>query len=179
MEKESDCIPEEDLKSSSTSFSEIDEAYQAQQDVLEKIELFFCSADYTSAIGDFMSEHVGTFTAFDLEQEQPLEYYSVFQQYQDLVEAKFEAFVKKEDVSTEVIYAVCRNLHSQDNGASTCIEYLLACTEYEYFLKLMYDFRMMNNPDDGFFSDDFGSCPREQADDRNNNTAPLVAASKK
>mmetsp|Transcript_22908 Transcript_22908/g.29919 ORF Transcript_22908/g.29919 Transcript_22908/m.29919 type:complete len:180 (-) Transcript_22908:144-683(-) len=157
-----------------SNFSHTDEEYEQKKVILEKIELFFCSPDYTSAIGDFMDSKAHVFTVFDLEVEQPLEYYSIFKEYQSLVEEHFEAFIENEAISTDEIFDVCRTLQDNDNGASTCLEYLLACTEYSFFLNLMFDFCSMKG-----FSDYIDESLEPIGNQEDEDGIPLVAASKK
>mmetsp|Transcript_24330 Transcript_24330/g.35387 ORF Transcript_24330/g.35387 Transcript_24330/m.35387 type:complete len:160 (-) Transcript_24330:56-535(-) len=126
-----------------------DQNLETKVKLLSKIEEFFSSPEYTNALGDFINESLPVFSFFDPEVEQPLEYYEVFQKYQKMTEEMFEGFISEQGIEINEVYEVCRTLCQQDDGASTCIDYLLASTEYEHFLKLVYDFYCMRNLEDG------------------------------
>ena len=67
---------------------------------MDRLEDYFSSPTYTTAIGDFTAKHASVFeNGFRLStEEQPLEYYDVFMKYnamiESLLEGKNDAFFK-------------------------------------------------------------------------------------
>ena len=69
-------------------------------DIIGRLEDFFSSPAFTTAIGDFLSRESSKFTCFDVSVEQPLEYFDVYYKYQRMVEASVEEFLAKEGVTS-------------------------------------------------------------------------------
>mmetsp|Transcript_6420 Transcript_6420/g.7808 ORF Transcript_6420/g.7808 Transcript_6420/m.7808 type:complete len:223 (+) Transcript_6420:1-669(+) len=114
--------------------------------IIDKLEDYFASPEHTSAIGDFLSLKVSEFTHFNPKEEQPLHYYQIFGEYQKLVETSVESFLVQEGKTNEELFNTISQF--QGTGGSeiyTCIDYLVACTEYDYFLQLMEDMKRMDD----------------------------------
>ena len=138
--------------------------------LLQKVELFFSSPEFSGEIGDFMRAHVDVFTqGFDLSAEQPLEYWQVFERYRDMIEAKVGAILKAERMMPEDLYNACERARSVDGaGTCMCLDYLLACAEYENFIRLVADFVSMQQwslADGADGADDGGALGGDMADD--------------
>ena len=54
--------------------------------VLDRLEWFFSSPDFTGAVGDFLSSKAKAFEVVDTEMEQPLQNYEIFNEYQRMIE---------------------------------------------------------------------------------------------
>eukprot|EP00620_Florenciella_sp_RCC1587_P000011 CAMPEP_0182595876 /NCGR_PEP_ID=MMETSP1324-20130603/83123_1 /TAXON_ID=236786 /ORGANISM="Florenciella sp., Strain RCC1587" /LENGTH=155 /DNA_ID=CAMNT_0024813509 /DNA_START=110 /DNA_END=574 /DNA_ORIENTATION=+ len=121
-------------------------ALQPAHPVIERLEDFFASPEFTGAIGDFLSKESTKFEVFDLSAEQPLEYYAVFNQYQSMIESAVEAFLQKEGITPKQLYDICETESASGNSYS-CLDYMVACTEYDDFLRLIADFKSMQQWD--------------------------------
>mmetsp|Transcript_57175 Transcript_57175/g.124235 ORF Transcript_57175/g.124235 Transcript_57175/m.124235 type:complete len:101 (+) Transcript_57175:899-1201(+) len=74
--------------------------------------------------------------------EHPLRWNELYQEYVSMIESKLEEFLAAESIPIEdVIAAVSDSIQRQH----TCIDYLLATTEYPSFLQLMQDFVSMQD----------------------------------
>eukprot|EP00002_Diphylleia_rotans_P014741 TRINITY_DN2868_c0_g1_i1.p2 TRINITY_DN2868_c0_g1~~TRINITY_DN2868_c0_g1_i1.p2 ORF type:complete len:132 (-),score=41.86 TRINITY_DN2868_c0_g1_i1:905-1300(-) len=113
-------------------------AIAAHESRLAKLEEFFSSPELTSAIGDFGTRYACKFDP-NVE-EQSHEQYQIFQEYIAVVDAQLDAFLTKEGISTDDMFEACNYAKQEKNGASTCVDYLLACADYDNFRCLMYDF---------------------------------------
>ena len=109
--------------------------------VLDLLEEAFVDPTVTGAINEFCVQHAAEFKPIGEGEEHPLEYHQVYLQYCDMLESKVEAFVAQQNVTVEDIIEAARHAPP---GVHTCVDYLLASTEYESFLMLMLDFNAMN-----------------------------------
>jgi len=59
-----------------------------------------------------------------------------------MVEAQMEDFIRSEALTTEEVYEACRRVkEGSDSAWITCVDYLLAATEYTSFIGLVADFQ--------------------------------------
>lgn len=107
--------------------------------VLDRLEEFFSDPSVTSAINDFCCAHASV-TPLAEGAEHPLEYHTAFLEYAKLIEEQVAAFMAEHCFSEEDI--VIAALHAPP-GVHTCIDYLLASTEYTAFLQLMGQFNSL------------------------------------
>ena len=114
--------------------------------VLDQLEDFFSDPEFTSAINDFASTHAPAIQPLAEGAEHPLEYHTAFMAYTKLIEDKVTAFITDHGFSEDDI--VVAALHAPP-GVHTCIDYLIASTEYTAFLQLMADFNSL-----GEYADD-------------------------
>eukprot|EP00742_Colponemidia_sp_Colp-10_P002907 GILJ01003104.1.p1 GENE.GILJ01003104.1~~GILJ01003104.1.p1 ORF type:complete len:166 (-),score=24.01 GILJ01003104.1:324-773(-) len=134
--------------------------------LIHRLEDFCTAARFTSAIDDFISAHVDD---FDFGEEQKLIYYERYQEYIQLIERMLDEFLQNEGVTQDEVFALCSKLTEADPGSVTCVDYLLAVTEYEQFHQLMLDFKNLRNWE--FDADDAQSdalswdAPEEAASD--------------
>merc|ERR1711865_844687 len=78
----------------------------------------------------------------DVKDEQPLQNMDVFCKYQSVVDAQLEAFIASERLSQEEVFEACRRVkESNDSAWITCVDYLLAATDYAHFVQLVADFQ--------------------------------------
>ena len=76
--------------------------------------------------------------------EHPMEYHEIYLQYTTLLERQVETFMAENGVTIEDIMDAARHAPP---GVHTCIDYLLASSEYLAFLQLMDDFFCMSQFD--------------------------------
>ena len=73
--------------------------------------------------------------------EQNIQYYALFQKYLKLYELHLSSYIKSLDVSVEEFYAqlveVKNDASIKDKKLLHFVNYLLACTDYESFYKVM------------------------------------------
>ena len=101
--------------------------------LLEKLEDFFGGPDLTTAISDFAAAHGAEFHPLPEGAEHPLQWHSRYLEYCGMIERQLEGFLQQHGCTSERLYAACR----EGDASHTCIEYLLASTEYLAFLQLM------------------------------------------
>ena len=111
--------------------------------VLDLLEEFFCHPSFTSAISDFATENAHTFKPIEGD-EHPLHYHELYTKYTAMIEQMIEQFMAEHDVTIDDILLAAQ---VAPPGVHTCIDYLLASTEYEAFLSLMRDFVSMSQWD--------------------------------
>ncbi len=106
----------------------------------------FCSLpEFTGVVGDFLAASADKFSSdLSMDAEQPLEYYGIFEEYQRLIEGAVEAFLQREGTTAEALFEVVRGCQTRwECGAVTCVDYLVASTEYPHFLGLVADFKAL------------------------------------
>jgi len=110
--------------------------------VVGRLEDFFGSPEFTSSVGAFLSAHAPAVVLPPA--EQPLSNHSIFMQYTELIEAQLEAFIAREDLTQEQVFHACKRVkEGGDMAWLSCVDYLLAATEYERFLQIASDFQSM------------------------------------
>ena len=108
--------------------------------LLDRLELFFCKPEFTSAVGDYTRSKLGEFQFTEsLDDEQPLHNFAVYQGYTALVEEQLGDFLRQEGTTSAELMESIKAFEEADNGASTCIDFLLASTTYNAFCELMAD----------------------------------------
>lgn len=108
--------------------------------LISRVEEFFCSPSFTTSVGDFLSSKAGDIEFKDLEEEQPHINFATFQEYQQMVERNLQSFLASEGISQKAVVDACLEAQNSGSGYLTCIDYILACTEYEEFMQLAYDY---------------------------------------
>ena len=75
-----------------------------------------------------------------------------------LIETGLEEFLSKRNVTTDMFVEACREARESGDLSTASLDYLLASTEYESFVRLAQDFALMNAwvPEDGA-DDTFGA----------------------
>eukprot|EP00735_Rhodelphis_limneticus_P002924 TRINITY_DN14027_c0_g1::TRINITY_DN14027_c0_g1_i1::g.14492::m.14492 TRINITY_DN14027_c0_g1::TRINITY_DN14027_c0_g1_i1::g.14492 ORF type:complete len:147 (+),score=31.95,sp/Q96G28/CFA36_HUMAN/31.58/2e-07,ARL2_Bind_BART/PF11527.3/1.5e-21,DUF3447/PF11929.3/2e+03,DUF3447/PF11929.3/0.012 TRINITY_DN14027_c0_g1_i1:98-538(+) len=129
--------------------------------VLILLEDFFCSPDWTTKISNFISENAHFFTVGE---EQTHENFERYQAYTNLIESLLEGFLTQHGISPQQLIQLCLDKGGLDQ---TCIDYILASTEYEYFARLMSDFQQLQdwNENDVAELDPVWDCLPEDDDD--------------
>ncbi|KAG2495594.1 hypothetical protein HYH03_006194 [Edaphochlamys debaryana] len=113
-------------------------------ELLSKLEDFFCSPKFTSAIGDFMGENAGKLVYAPLDEEQPLSNYDIYKAYTQLIERQLEDFIASEGLTVKDVCDACAAAQdSAEHMHLAAIDYLVASTEYEAFMQLAYDHHCM------------------------------------
>jgi len=79
-------------------------------EVILKLEEMFSSPEFTGTIGDFLASAALQFAFFDLEAEQPLAHYQLYEAYQELVEKVVESFLAQEGISSEQLFEELRRI---------------------------------------------------------------------
>jgi hypothetical protein len=114
---------------------------QDEEMILDKLEDFFASPDFTSTIGDFLEATSARFQFFDIDVEQPLEHFACYEAYQRLVEQATEGFIAKEGWTAErLVEAAAACQAAGNHSAFTSVDYLVATTEFSSFVQLVSDF---------------------------------------
>eukprot|EP00193_Tetraselmis_chui_P001496 CAMPEP_0177762140 /NCGR_PEP_ID=MMETSP0491_2-20121128/6182_1 /TAXON_ID=63592 /ORGANISM="Tetraselmis chuii, Strain PLY429" /LENGTH=158 /DNA_ID=CAMNT_0019278167 /DNA_START=69 /DNA_END=545 /DNA_ORIENTATION=+ len=115
-------------------------------DLVLALEDFFSGAEFTTAVGDFMSANVAELEFKDLDGEQPLKNYDLFKKYNSMIESLLGKFLEENKLEVGAVYEACKQgRESGDATANVCIDYLLACTEYESFMELAYDHQQLSS----------------------------------
>mmetsp|Transcript_37940 Transcript_37940/g.100889 ORF Transcript_37940/g.100889 Transcript_37940/m.100889 type:complete len:105 (+) Transcript_37940:242-556(+) len=76
--------------------------------------------------------------------EHPLRYHELYMQYTSMLEQKLEAFLVENASSVPELLA---RVAAASGQSHTCVDYLLASTEYSAFLNLMLDFSSLSQWD--------------------------------
>merc|ERR1712232_930500 len=117
--------------------------------LLEALELFCSSGDFTETLSAFIRDNAG---AFDeevcAEDEQPLDYHDRYMAYVAQVDILLEKFMSKQGIAPDDVVSACK-WASSNNNPVTCVDFLLATTEYVKFLELMCDFKQMQQWESG------------------------------
>eukprot|EP01060_Flectonema_neradi_P012273 TRINITY_DN19146_c1_g1_i3.p2 TRINITY_DN19146_c1_g1~~TRINITY_DN19146_c1_g1_i3.p2 ORF type:complete len:152 (+),score=39.42 TRINITY_DN19146_c1_g1_i3:49-456(+) len=113
-----------------------------QADLLHSLETHFLGS-LTQKIGDFMAAGGTQVQLVPLEEEQPLQNQQIFMEYQEMIEKEICSFAAEKGIQEEEIISLCKPSEFEEGQycALTCIEYLLAMTEYASFMQLVSDHR--------------------------------------
>lgn len=120
--------------------------------VVDALESHFFSGTTTDRLNEFLSAHAETFrstrptdgSAYSLEQ------HNLYLAYISLVESILSSFTESSGLSAEVVFSECKaQLDAGNPKAVMCIDYILACTEFEGFEAIMNDFLQMAEYDAG------------------------------
>ncbi len=118
-------------------------AVQGKPDVLDQLEDFFADPMLTGAIASFAGDHCHEIVPLAEGESYPLRYHDLYLMYTTMLEEKLASFLEEHGVTLEQLEQAAR----QGSGAHTCIDYLLASTEFTAFLQLMHDFNSMSQWD--------------------------------
>jgi len=77
--------------------------------------------------------------------EQPIENYLLYKKYIALIENNLEEFLKIEKIKVEKLIEACQRISELDENALYCLDYILACTEYQDFCDMMTQYRSLYN----------------------------------
>ena len=109
--------------------------------LLDRLEFFCASGDFTGFIQEFASVHSGSF----VEGEQTMQQHALYQQYHEGIEAKLQEFCRGEGIEEAQLLEAVTAAESSDYGSTTCLDYIIASSEYDSFLTLMLDCQDMYN----------------------------------
>ena len=141
-------------------WEELEEVEDTVSRIVRELEDFFNGNEaLTSKIGDFFAEHAAKLAVTkDITEEQSLELHEVYLAYCELIETGLEEFLSKRNVTTDMFVEACREARESGDLSTASLDYLLASTEYESFVRLAQDFALMNAwvPEDGA-DDTFGA----------------------
>uniref|UniRef100_A0A7S0WVR0 Cilia- and flagella-associated protein 36 n=1 Tax=Chlamydomonas leiostraca TaxID=1034604 RepID=A0A7S0WVR0_9CHLO len=113
---------------------------KSMEEFMDALEDFFCSPKFTTALGEFLSQHGDELEFVPPEETQPLKNHDIFMRYQDLVEQQLTSFLGERGLRAQEVFEACASAQAAgDAGFRTCVDYLLACTEYESFMQLAAD----------------------------------------
>mmetsp|Transcript_37823 Transcript_37823/g.82271 ORF Transcript_37823/g.82271 Transcript_37823/m.82271 type:complete len:151 (-) Transcript_37823:109-561(-) len=127
-------------------------SFEVAEPVMSRLEDFFAGPEFTSMLGDFMGENASKIQLVNVEEEQPLQNHDLYCRYTEAVEKQLEAFIEREGLSAEEVFNACRRIKEGGDAAwLSCVDYLLAATEYNRFLQLVADFQSMQQwePEEG------------------------------
>lgn len=77
-------------------------ADDAHIEMLQKLEDFFASLKFTSALGQFLGEKAPALEYKPLDEDQPLSNYDTFKEYTQMVEQQLEEFLVLEGFTAQV-----------------------------------------------------------------------------
>ena len=126
-------------KQAKESVSDMDEVDEEQIDadikLISALEDYWGLPDFTDAMANIMNEHAHKFSS--AEEEQDLEWYSIYKQYIKTIEELLKKFLEDQGVSEEDLYAWWNRVSEHEIGALSCIDYLVATSEYSEFWDMM------------------------------------------
>ena len=128
--------------------------------------------NFMEVFRDFFARHSASFIDAPLTTsgEQNLVYYSLFQDYLKLYEDQLQDYIESLDVSIEEFYAELGEIKDdtsiKDKKLLHFVNYLLACTDYESFYKVMVRAAKKGNNDEGK-ADDGWKAEGKDDDDSN------------
>eukprot|EP01038_Epipyxis_sp_PR26KG_P009193 gene9193-12399_t len=101
------------------------------------------SNNFLEVFREFFADHAAAFfdAPIEIAGEQNLEYYSLFQRYLKLYENTLQGYIESLDATPEEFYrqvaAVKNDPEIKDKKLLHFANYLIACTDYESFYKVM------------------------------------------
>ncbi|KAL6744825.1 hypothetical protein V8C86DRAFT_3002927 [Haematococcus lacustris] len=102
--------------------------------LLDRIESYFCSPRFLSAVGGFMGENASKLVY----ETQPIHNHELFTKYTAIIDEHMKDFIYKNGVSAQAVYAACQAAQSsQETSISlVCLDYLMAALDYDAFIEL-------------------------------------------
>mmetsp|Transcript_39742 Transcript_39742/g.55183 ORF Transcript_39742/g.55183 Transcript_39742/m.55183 type:complete len:120 (+) Transcript_39742:49-408(+) len=107
-----------------------------EDDIFEKFsEHFFMDDTFASKMEEFMKEHCD---AFADDEEQKLEYTTIYGKYQELFDQVMKEFLESQGVTVEQFHALCTKVMAgEDEERKATINMFLAVSDYDVFLQEM------------------------------------------
>lgn len=68
---------------------------------------FFCSPQFTTTLGDFLATNTSKLQFVPIEETQPMENYSIYQEYQKLVDEQLTNFLTARGLTAQVGLTSC------------------------------------------------------------------------
>ena len=121
------------------SLEDLDE----QSSILEWVEAFVTSDAFNTDLADFISRHVDEFAGVVEVAEHRLEWHELYQEFLSLSETRIERFLEGKGYTSVDFQRACEaelercERDHRHSRRSFFIQLLLACTEYEQFVKMM------------------------------------------
>lgn len=112
--------------------------------IVSLLEDFFAEPTFTTAVSDFAAQHAASLGSLSAHSEQPLHAHALYQEYTAMVEDLLSDFLARHGLTNEAVLAAAQHA---DRSVNTCVDYLLASTEYDAFIGLMADFNGMSQWD--------------------------------
>ena len=121
--------------------------------IITALEEFCWMPEFTDSMHQIMQEHAHKFT--DNEEEQNIEWYSIFKTYIQTVEELLKSFLEEHSISEIELYDWWIRVGEYSTEALSWIDYLLATTEYSEFCSMMVNYKQANEWNTGDQKDDF------------------------
>eukprot|EP00760_Papus_ankaliazontas_P035580 PhM_4_TR7914/c0_g1_i1/m.102229 len=113
--------------------------------LIEVLEEHFCVGETTSAVRDFLYGEQCKHVRLDVAegQEHPQENYEAYMHYSEIIERVLMSFATEHDLSDDYLVGAVNEASEKYVGVFTCVDYILAATDYVCFLSLLADYRGM------------------------------------
>eukprot|EP00759_Apiculatamorpha_spiralis_P013939 PhF_6_TR20693/c0_g1_i2/m.29767 len=113
--------------------------------LIHVLEDYFSDGSVTTQIANFLfsDDLKDIIVDFPDGQDHPPQNYEAYMKYSDLIEGLLVAFTQENDVEGEYLVGACYEASEKYNGVYTCVDYILAATDYVCFLALVSDYRGM------------------------------------
>lgn len=113
------------------------------ESIVDKVQTFCMEQQFENAFESFAEAHYEEFescTECKDDEEHPLVYYDIYNDYLRTFESKIEDFLARENLLAKDFYAECRELLEDDevwDSSRFFVEALLATSDYDSFYRLM------------------------------------------
>ena len=98
--------------------------------IINKLEDFCASGEFTTFLGDFAQEHSAKFV--DTDQEQSLECYDIFMRFKREIDGRLEQFIADSggSLTNELIMESVERVFDDMAGRLQSLDYLMAAADY-------------------------------------------------
>uniref|UniRef100_K3WXW5 Cilia- and flagella-associated protein 36 n=1 Tax=Globisporangium ultimum (strain ATCC 200006 / CBS 805.95 / DAOM BR144) TaxID=431595 RepID=K3WXW5_GLOUD len=102
--------------------------------IIKSLATLIASASFQSEFEDFFLKNALKFTD---EQEHQLEYYAIYQRFQEMFDKRMEAFLQSENITEQEFGVRCQRAIKTDRKAEQYLEIVIASMDYDAFYSLM------------------------------------------
>eukprot|EP00931_Biecheleriopsis_adriatica_P101986 TRINITY_DN77028_c0_g1_i1.p1 TRINITY_DN77028_c0_g1~~TRINITY_DN77028_c0_g1_i1.p1 ORF type:complete len:147 (+),score=38.53 TRINITY_DN77028_c0_g1_i1:39-479(+) len=134
------CVAASEVQNEVTSHDpEVDKAVK----LLALIEDFCSGPEFLAGIQEMIAQF--SVQIDDREEDHPLEWYEMYQQYGTYLENSLDLFLQEQGISHAMLSDLCDWAREACPDALFSIDYLAAGMEYEAFINLMLDWKQLHS----------------------------------
>ena len=113
--------------------------------IVEALEDHFSDGQITTELSNYLfsDDLEGVVCSVTEGEDHPTQNYEAYMRYSDLIESILMAFAQEHNVEEEELVNACNEAAETQQGRYTCVDYILAATDYICFLALVSDYRGM------------------------------------
>ena len=118
------------------------EQFEKDASTVALLEDHVSSPEFTNFLQEFIDKYA---ESFEEKEEHDLEYYEIYKEYVKMIEGQLEKFLAANGLEEEAVFASCSRVQEMDAQCLSCIDYLVASSEYTEFIQMMLQYKHARN----------------------------------